>query len=51
MRKILEARDYVKIATEWDNKTIEQLSEEVGVSTINPAIKYSTRPHKQFSDA
>jgi len=31
-RKMLDAEDYVKIATDWSSKTIEQLADEVGVS-------------------
>ena len=30
---MLVAQDYVKIAQEWNNMTIEELAEEIGVST------------------
>lgn len=32
-RKMLDAQDFVKIAQEWDSKTIDQLAEELKVST------------------
>jgi hypothetical protein len=31
-RKMLDTNDYLKIAKDWESKTIEQLAEEVGVS-------------------